>query len=1219
MKDSRHTTGQLTEIAARRVLLLDGAMGTMIQKHRPSEEDYSLQVGTGSGERTVVANGCVDMLSLTRPDILMDIHTSYLRAGADIIETNTLGANRFSLSEFGLEDQVYAMNRAAAEIACRAVDEIGNEDPSRRAFVAGVIGPTGRPASFSPSMEDPAYRESDFSEFREMYMEQIRALMDGGVDILLVETIFDTLVAKAALNAAMQVFNERGESLPLMVSATFSDKSHRTLSGQTLEAFVISMSSYPLFSLGINCSTGAAEMIPLIRELAAISPFRTSAHPNAGFPDRDGRYRQTPSEFAERMRPVLEEGCLSVTGGCCGTRPEHIAALAEVLGDAKPHIPAQAEPALRLSGWETLTIPQKHDFITVGERANVAGSRKFARLIREARYDEALALTRVQVEQGAQIIDVCMDDPMLDAVKAMVHFLRLLSSDPLTASVPVMIDSSSWPVIEAALPELQGRGIVNSISLKEGADTFLARARHIHTMGAVPMIMLFDEQGQADTFERRCTVAERAIHLLTAELGLDPATLIIDPNILSIATGIDEHDTYARDFIRAVAWIKERFPLVKISGGLSNLSFAFRGNQAIREAIHAVFLELAVAAGLDMAIVNPGMQYALSDIPAEARAVIREALLLEKGDGPAARQALIHLATSGSLAGDDPKNERTHKIADRSAKHVIERLADAVTHGDDSHLKEDLDETADMDVVALIEGPLMQAMSEVGERFGEGKLFLPQVVRSARIMKKAVDMLRPRLEASQATLSRRSGTVLLATVKGDVHDIGKNIVALVLQCNNFRVIDLGVMVPAEDILNAVKAEKPDMVGLSGLITPSLTEMAAICNMFEQEKLDIPLLIGGATTSEIHTVVKLAPLYPGRVIHSPDASHSVPLARKLVSSGREAFLKQISERYRALAAEAQNETRALSDLATARGNRFRKPAPAPNAKIYGIRTVEQVPLSELLPRINWQMLVNAWRVKPRTEEAVRIERDAKKLLEDPGIREVFENSLRAVTGLFPAYSRDEDVFLFDPSGQEQVGVLHFLRRQEDNNEEFGWCMSDFVREGKGRPVDTMGLFVASAGMGIAGLADRLRQAGEDYSALLVTMLADRLAEALSEYVHAYTGRELWGLGTTPSIRPAPGYPSAPDHSEKATIFSILNATERTGIVLTDHYAMEPAASVCGYYFAGKGLRYFSVGTLGRDQLESYAARKGISFESLSATLDLKYRADDVNVHAKRKET
>jgi 5-methyltetrahydrofolate--homocysteine methyltransferase len=1208
MKDSRHRTEQLTEIVARRVLLLDGAMGTMIQKHRPSEEDYSLRAGTGSGERTVIANGCVDMLSLTRSDILMDIHTSYLRAGADIIETNTLGANRFSLSEYGLEDRVYDMNRAAAEIACRAVDEIGNEDPSRRAFVAGVIGPTGRPASFSPSMEDPAYRESDFSEFREMYMEQIRALMDGGVDILLVETIFDTLVAKAALNAALQVFTERGESLPLMVSATFSDKSHRMLSGQTLEAFVISMSSYPLFSLGINCSTGAAEMIPLIRELAAISPFRTSAHPNAGIPDREGRYRQTPEVFSELMQPVLEEGCLSIAGGCCGTRPEHIAALAEVAVDVSPHIPAQREPALRLSSWEALTIPQKHDLITVGERANVAGSRKFARLIREARYDEALALTRVQVEQGAQIIDICMDDPMLDAAAAMQRFLRLLSADPLTASVPVMIDSSSWPVIKTALGEIQGRSIVNSISLKEGEEEFLARARYIHAMGALPMVMLFDEHGQADTFERKCSVTERICHLIAAETDIDPASLIIDPNILSIATGIDEHDTYARDFIRAVAWIKERFPLVKISGGLSNLSFAFRGNNTLREAIHAVFLELAVAAGLDMAIVNPAMRFTANDIPEHAYSVIREALLIEKGDGPAARQALIDLALSGTLEGVENNTKRTNEK--RRSEDVLQRLADAVIHGDDSRLAEDLNETLEMDAVALIEGPLMNAMSRVGEMFGEGKLFLPQVVRSARTMKKAVDMLSPRLEASMSVLSRKTGKVLLATVKGDVHDIGKNIVALVMRCNNFQVIDLGVMVPAEDILKAVKEEKPDMVGLSGLITPSLSEMAEVCTLFEKEKLGVPLLIGGATTSEIHTAVKLAPLYPGRVIHSPDASHSVSLALKISSASRDDFFRKTAEKYERIAAETKKETPDLLDLESTREKRFRKSKPAPEPRFTGIKIVDDITLDDLIPRINWRMLVNAWRIAPSSEEAARIETDGKAMLKDPSMHKVFSASIRAVAGIFPARSENEDVFLFDPSGREQIGVLHFLRRQQAGEELYARSLADFVLEGNEGPQDTMGLFAVTAGMGIAERAAQLRQEGDEYGSLLLSMLADRLAEALSEHLHEYVKEKLWGLKNIPSIRPAPGYPSAPDHSEKAAIFEILNATENCGIRLTDHYAMEPAASVCGYYFAGKGTRYFPLGPVGKDQLEDYARRKRTGMDALERSLDWKYRPEEI---------
>ncbi len=1190
----------LTELAEKQILVLDGAMGTMIQKLDLCDADFVLNAEA----RSIGAPGCNDLLSLTRPDVILDIHKEYLKSGANIIKTNTFGANRFALSEYGLSDKVYDINFAAAKLAQKAV-----EAHSVPAYVAGVLGPTGRTASFSHSLDDPAHRESTFSDFTNMYREQISALLDGHVDALLIETVFDTLVAKAALTAAMQLFVERGESVPIMVSATFSDKSRRTLSGQTLEAFITSLSSFPLFSLGINCSTGAAEMLPLIRDLANISPFRTSAHPNAGFPDREGNYLQTPGDLVDLMAPLLEEGCLSIVGGCCGTTPEHIAALAQAAAKGKPHKISELEPVLRLSGWEPLILPVKHQFVTVGERANVAGSRKFARMIKEKRYEEALSLARLQVKQGAQIIDICMDDPFIDAPEAMVRFLRLAAADPIVACVPVMVDSSSWPVIQAALPELQGRGVVNSISLKEGEKQFLARARYINSMGAAVMVMLFDEQGQADTFERKCSVTERSYRLLVETGTLDPTSIIFDPNILSIATGIDEHDVYARDFIRAVSWIKERFPLVKISGGLSNLSFSFRGNNALREVIHAIFLKLAVSAGLDMAIVNPAMEYGTDAIPLHAAEIIKEALLLERGDGPAARNALIELALSDSLNAKDTNSAKSDLIDSWRAMEVADRLSEAVIRGDDTWLARDLEEAGEEEAVDLIEGPLMAGMSRVGVLFGEGKLFLPQVVRSARMMKKAVDILKPRLEQSTAVASHSAGTVVLATVKGDVHDIGKNIVSLVLRCNNFKVIDLGVMVPAETILQTAIEEHADMVGLSGLITPSLMEMATICRLFEQKDVSVPILIGGATTSETHTAVKLAPLCPGKVVHTSDASHSVSVALKLVSPLRNTFLEETTCKYKELADQTRSQKISLLELETARKGRYRKSLPAPTPVFHGVHVVNDITLENLIPIINWRMLAMAWQVSPVSEEAARIEMDAKALLEDPSIRKVFNGSLRAVVGVFPAFSQHEKVFLFDPSGNKRIETFHFLRKQEVAEGETAWSLADFVQEGDSVPRDTMGLFVVSAGMGIAVLADELRSNGDDYHSLLVTMLADRLAEALSEYLHERMSKEWWQYGDISSIRPAPGYPSAPDHAEKQKIFSVLNATKQTGIMLTDHFAMEPAASICGYYFVGEGIRYFSLGPIGHDQLEYYAQEKGVSSETLEKTLGWKFQATE----------
>jgi len=1177
----------LKELAKKKVLILDGAMGTAIQQRGLSPEDFTLS------DRSIQAVGCNELLSITRPDIIKDIHRANIEAGADIIEANTFGANRFGLKDYGLSDSVYELNFASARIAREAA-----ESADRPVFVAGDIGPTGRSASFSPSVDDPSFRESDFHDFVDMYREQLKGLLDGGVDLLLVETIFDTLVAKAALTAIMQEFEEREIELPIMISATFSDKSRRTLSGQSLEAFIASLSSYPIFSLGVNCSTGAAEMVPLIRDLAKLSPFRTSAHPNAGFPDNDGYYKQTPDELAEYLRPVLEDGLLSVVGGCCGTRPEHIAAIAKMAKNKPSFQLHSKEPILKLSAWDVLSIPLEHQFITVGERANVAGSRKFARLIKEEKYEEAIQITRKQIEEGAQIIDVCMDDPLIDATEAMTKFLRLVAADPVVARVPVMIDSSSWSVIEAALPELQGRGIVNSISLKEGEEEFLRRARFIHDMGAAVMVMLFDEHGQADTFARKCSVAERAYRLLTEKTDIKPESIIFDPNILSIATGIDEHDVYARDFIRAVKWIKEKFPLVKISGGLSNLSFAFRGNNSLRKAMHTIFLELAVDAGMDMAIVNPAMEFASAGIPETAKAIIREALLVEKGDGPAARKALIELAMSGSLKQEAGSSSFAKATEDRQKpeaswrnEDVRERLALAMVRGDDSYLESDLEEAGKEHAMSLIEGPLMSGMSEMGVLFGKGKVFLPQVVRSARIMKKAVDILRPYLSEMDDTTANARGTIVLATVKGDVHDIGKNIVSLVLQCNHFRVIDLGVMVPPEKIYEAVIEHKADMLGLSGLITPSLAEMATVCSQFEKAGLTVPIMIGGATTSEAHTATRLAPLYPGRVVYSSDASHSVSLALKLASKNSDEFLKKTQERYQKLSEKAEDKKRTLLSLEEARKIKHKKSKSSPKPEKHGVWVVENIPLADIIPLINWKMLALAWQVKPNSDEAKRIKKDAISLLYDDDSRQVFEHALGAVVGLFPAYSKNEDVHLLDENNKE-LATLYFLRQQEINKNNKALSLADYVASSD----DTVGLFVASAGKGINVLSGRFHDDDDEYRALLVSMLADRLAEALSEYLHQRLNTEWWKTGQT-IIRPANGYPSAPDHSEKKTIFILLDAEKHLGIKLTESFAMDPVSSVCGYYFADKDPHYFSLGAISNEQFEKYAERKGKDIEEL----------------------
>lgn len=1188
----------LVQLAEQRILVLDGAMGTMIQRFFVTEEDVTF------GDNPP-APGCNDLLSLTRPDLMYDIHLAYLSSGADIIETNTFGANRFALEEYGLAGHAYDINLAAVEVARSAVEDFEKENGERFAFVAGVVGPTGRSASFSPSVDDPAYREKTFHDFRCMYREQIAALLDGGVDLLLVETVFDTLAAKAAVVAAVQIIAERGESVPIMVSATFSDKSHRTLSGQTLEAFVASMSPFPLFSLGVNCSTGAAEMVPLIGELNRICPFRTSAHPNAGFPDRDGRYRQSPEELSGLLAPSLNSGALNIVGGCCGTTPAHIASLAESARKGKPRGRINLLPALRLSGLEALEVPLKHPFIKIGERTNVAGSRRFARLIREEAYEQALSIARSQIAQGAGIIDICMDDPLIDAPRAMVKFLRLVASDPETARVPVMVDSSSWEVIEAALPELQGRAIVNSISLKEGEDVFIERATRIIRMGAAVVVMLFDERGQADTFERKCEVAERSYRLLMEHDVCDPSSIVFDPNVLAIATGIDDHDQYARDFIRAVSWIKSRFPLVHISGGVSNLSFSFRGNTNVREAIHAVFIELAVEAGLDMAIVNPSLGVEVASLPSETVAVIREALLLERDDGRCAREALIKLAMQPIIVANAGDSRSGGEAADewRNAP-LFTRLSESLRRGEDTYLVSDLEEARDTEAVKLIEGPLMDGMTEVGRLFGEGKMFLPQVVRTARIMKKAVDILQPRLGSASTAASRSIGTVVLATVKGDVHDIGKNIVALVLRCNNFRVVDLGVMVPARTILKAAIEEQADMVGLSGLITPSLNEMSNTCALFKEEGVRIPILIGGATTSEEHTALKIAPRNPGRVIHTRDASHTVSVALNLMSGQRQSYLEEIDRRYARFRSPGQKDSAKVLDMEQARARRFVKQVPVQLPRSFGVYEVWDVTVGDLLPLVNWRMLVSAWRVAPRSDEAKRLVLNARGILAREEVQKAFETSIRAVVGLFPAQTRNgEEVVLHNPDGTDELAVFRFLRMQKPDGDGFCRSLADYVASGTEAPVDGIGVFVATAGYGIDRLADRYRKNGEEYDALLLAMVTDRLTEALSAYLNDMLSTRWWVFGATPSIRPAIGFPSAPDHAQKGTVFSLLNATGRIGVALTETYAMTPTASVCGFYFVGEGCRYFSLGELGNDQLRQYAAWRGIDMKDLEGTMRL----------------
>jgi 5-methyltetrahydrofolate--homocysteine methyltransferase len=1162
----------------RRVLLLDGAMGTMIQENKPSEEDFCLE--------ETKAVGCNELLSLTRGDLIFEIHSRYMEAGSDIITTNTFCANEFNLAEYGLSDEVETLNLAACEIAREAAADY-ERTHERYIFVAGSIGPTNRSLSFSPVVDDPTYRKSDFAAFEAMYRRQADALLDGGVDLLLIETVFDTLAAKAAIRACVQAMEARGTRVPIMVSVTFSDMSGRTLSGQTLEAFVTSLSPFPICSIGLNCSTGPKQMVPLIRRLASVSPFYVSAHPNAGFPDKEGRYALSPGTLAEQLASVLEDGCLNIVGGCCGTTYAHIEALSAILGRSKAHCRNEKKPQLVLSGLEPMPVPESSTLV-VGERTNVAGSRRFARLVHEENWEAALSIARKEVAQGAGVLDVCMDASMLDARKSMVTFLRQIGSDPSVSRIPVMIDSSDWSVLESALGEIQGRGIVNSISLKEGEEIFLSHARTIASFGCAMVVMLFDEQGQADTYARKISIARRSYDLLVGA-GIRAEEIVFDANVLSIATGIAEHDLYARDFVLATQWIKKNLPHACTSGGVSNLSFSFRGNKSLRDAMHALLL---LHAKPDMAILDPGARRDVEWIPDYARTVIERALLPEEAEAAKARSALIDLALSGTL--ELPPEQTETKVEAWKELGPAERLAEAVFFGENGFLQADIDALDAEDPISLVEGPLMQGMRKVGKLFGEGKLFLPQVVRSARTMKRAVDILQPRItaflhEKNRNTGPRKKKIAVLATVKGDVHDIGKNIVSLILVCNDFEVVDLGVMVPARTILEAAEEHHADLVGLSGLITPSLREMASVISLFEQHGCTVPIFVGGATTSELHTAAKLAPLYGGPVIRTADASAMALAAQKVVSDRDNAFLQETERRYERLRdglSDAAARKAGASDDASyvrALGLQRQKPVGTP-ARQYGVFVRDRFSLADLIPSVNWKMYVAAWKVPPAGNEAEKLVTEAKAMLSDPGIVAVLESGCKAVYGLFPASS---DRMTVDVEGTR----FHFLR-----NETSGLCLADHVAPEN----DTIGLLVVSSSVGLAPFLQKLRDEGDDYRALALQLVCDRLAEVLAERTERELGKR-WDVGSLKLLRPAPGYPAWADHSEKKGLFDLLGAKDRIGVGLTENYAMDPPSSICAMVLADEDPRYFGIRTVSEAQRKRYAKAKGIGVDELATLL------------------
>lgn len=1195
-------------VLTERVAVLDGAMGTMIQRHRLTEEQYR---GSLFLSHPHPLKGNNDLLSITQPGVIRMIHLEYLRAGADIISTNTFNANRISMADYGMEDQVYNMNTAAARLACDAVSAYKKET-GRDAWVAGSVGPTNRTASMSPDVSDPGARTVTFTDLAEAYAEQVKGLVDGGADIILVETVFDGLNAKAALFAISTVFEEKGIDLPVMVSGTITDASGRTLTGQTLEAFLITMSHYPLLSIGLNCALGAGQLKPFIEELAMKAPFFVSAHPNAGLPNQFAEYDQTPEYMGGIIKTFLQNGWLNIIGGCCGTTPGHIRVIASLAAEFAPRRLPEKKHITSLAGLEPLIIRSDTNFVNIGERTNVAGSIRFARLIREGNYQAALDVARDQVEGGAQVIDICMDDAMIDGVAAMTRFINLLMSEPDIARLPLMVDSSKWEVIEAGLRCIQGKPVVNSISLKEGEKEFLDKARLIRRYGAAAVVMLFDEKGQADTFERKKEVAERSYRILTEKLGFPPEDIFIDPNILAIATGIEEHNNYAVDYIKATEFIKANLPHARVSGGVSNLSFSFRGNDPVREAMHAVFLYHAIRSGMDMGIVNPGLLKVYTAIEPDLLKLTEDVVLNRRKD---ATDRLLQFAAGMKGA----RHEDGVKQLEWRNRDVISRIRYALVNGIDTFIADDVEEARPLfeRSLKIIEGPLMDGMNEVGDLFGSGRMFLPQVVKSARVMKKAVAQLTPHIEAeTKGGESSSAGKVLLATVKGDVHDIGKNIVGVILSCNNYQVIDLGVMVPAEKILDTAEKEKVDFIGLSGLITPSLEEMVHIASLMEQRGMKIPLLIGGATTSEVHTAVKIAPVYSYSAVHVKDASRAVPVLSGLISPDS-TLSSSLKDKYEKLRNEheASRKVKKLIPLEAARKNAYRTEKPAPAPAMTGIINSGFLSIRELVDYIDWTFFFFAWRINGRYPEIFSDPvkgPEAEKLYDDAMtmINRIIDEGLmtaQALSGIFPAERHGDDIRLFTGNGDETVW-LRFLRNQEEKEQgQPNLCLSDFVAEKD----DHTGMFVVTVKT-VKELPGGI--AGDDYQTIMLRILADRFAEAAAEWLHREIRMKYWGYSPGENltaaelfkvkyqgIRPAPGYPACPDHTGKQVIFDLLRATETIGVSLTETFVMVPVSSVCGYIFASPGSTYFNVGTIGHDQLNDYAARCGITVDEATKWL------------------
>lgn len=1266
-----------------RVLVIDGAMGTMIQQYKLQENDYR---GERFKDWPCDLKGNNDLLVLTQPQIIKEIHLKYIQAGADIIETNTFNAQKISLADYQMPHLAYEINLEAAKIAKQAVYEsytVTNNVNTRKIYVAGAIGPTNRTLSLSPDVNNPGYRAIKWDELVEAYTEQVNGLIDGGVDLLLVETIFDTLNAKAALFAIQSVFEHKNVELPIMVSGTITDASGRTLSGQTVEAFLNSVSHVNLLSIGLNCALGAKDMRPYLKELSEKAPFYISAYPNAGLPNQFGEYDESPHDMACQIHDFLESGFVNIVGGCCGTTPEHIAHIAQHARKAKPRIIPKIEPYLRLSGLEAVTLRPDSNFMNIGERTNVTGSKKFARLILEGKYDEALTVAREQVEGGAQVIDVCMDEGMLDAEEAMTTFLNLMAAEPDIARVPIMIDSSKFYVIEAGLKCIQGKGIVNSISLKEGEEEFIRQAKLIKKYGAATVVMAFDEQGQADTLQRRIDICKRAYDILVNKVKFPPQDIIFDPNIFPVATGMEEHRRNAVDFFEATKWIKQNLPLAKVSGGVSNVSFSFRGNDKVREAIHSAFLYHGIKAGMDMGIVNPSQLQVYDEIDKELLQLVEDVLLDRKDD---ATEKLIAYAEKIKSQKSIVKEKDEEKNVWRNSS-LQDRITHSLVKGIDEYVEEDMLEALKVyaSPLEIIEGPLMAGMNVVGDLFGSGKMFLPQVVKSARVMKKAVAFLQPYIEEGKKNsetkithpltpsqegeikssidnfqegdenaityndkdLSNKSpllrgvgggaknkntaGKILLATVKGDVHDIGKNIVSVVLGCNNFEVIDLGVMVPAEKILETAKKENVDIIGLSGLITPSLDEMVYVAKEMERQGFTIPLLIGGATTSKVHTAVKIEPNYTkGPVIHVLDASRSVPVAGSLLSNDKEKFIRSIKDEYAKMREHysKHKDSKNYVSIVEARKNKFpvtwtKNDVVTP--KFLGVKVFDNIDLSILQNYIDWTPFFQTWELSGKFPailedkivgaEAQKLYNDAMQMLH----RIITEKwiTARAVVGLFPANTvNDDDIEIYADEKRNKVIAVNYNLRQQTQKTQgaYNLCLADFIAPKETGINDYIGAFVVTAGLGIEKWIAKFENEHDDYSSILLKALADRLAEALAEYMHEKVRKELWGYASNENlsneslikeeyqgIRPAPGYPACPDHTEKITLFKLLNAEQNVQVGLTESLAMYPAASVSGWYFAHPQSHYFGLGKIEKDQVEDLAKRKNKTVEEIERWL------------------